>query len=178
MSASSAAAQLVHDHYLAAYGYAYRLTGSTSEAEDLVQETFCVAQQQLATLREPSRAKAWLFAILRNVYLQQLRTGRRRRPQSLDDLPDIAEQAPDEPPEIDPQRLQQALEELPEIYRTPLILFYFEDFSYRDIAEQMDLPIGTVMSRIARARSFLRGRLASEQVSSPPQRQGGSNNGL
>jgi RNA polymerase sigma-70 factor (ECF subfamily) len=51
------------------------------------------------------------------------------------------------------------LRELPEVFRTPIILYYFEDFSYRDIAEQMDLPIGTVMSRLARAKAHLRSRL-------------------
>ena len=57
------------------------------------------------------------------------------------------------------ERLQEALNELPECFRTPVILYYFEDFSYRDIAEQMDLPLGTVMSRLARAKAHLRARL-------------------
>jgi RNA polymerase sigma-70 factor (ECF subfamily) len=65
-----------------------------------------------------------------------------------------------EMPEIDPAKLQQALNELDESFRTPIILFYFEEFSYRDIAEQMELPIGTVMSRLARAKAYLRSRLA------------------
>ena len=56
--------------------------------------------------------------------------------------------------------MQQALDELEEGFRTPLILFYFEEFSYRDIAEQMDLPIGTVMSRLARAKAYLRAKLS------------------
>jgi RNA polymerase sigma-70 factor (ECF subfamily) len=62
-------------------------------------------------------------------------------------------------PEVEPERLQLALSELPEAFRTPIVLYYFEDFSYRDIAEQMDLPVGTVMSRLARAKSHLRARL-------------------
>ena len=62
-------------------------------------------------------------------------------------------------PEIEPQRLQEVLNELPEEFRTPLILFYFEEFSYRDIAEQMEVPLGTVMSRLARAKAHLRSRL-------------------
>ena len=63
---------------------------------------------------------------------------------------------------IESEQLQQALNELPELFRTPIILYYFEDFSYRDIAEQMDLPIGTVMSRLARAKSTLRQKLFPE----------------
>jgi RNA polymerase sigma-70 factor (ECF subfamily) len=70
---------------------------------------------------------------------------------------------PDDPPpdvpDIGPEELQRALNDLPEGFRTPVILFYFEDMSYRDIAEQMDLPIGTVMSRLARAKAHLRDRL-------------------
>ena len=57
-----------------------------------------------------------------------------------------------------------ALNDLPEVFRTPMILFYFEEFSYRDIAEQMDLPLGTVMSRLARAKAYLRGRLLQPET--------------
>jgi RNA polymerase sigma-70 factor (ECF subfamily) len=70
-------------------------------------------------------------------------------------------------PEIDPERLQQALNDLPEAFRTPIILYYFEDFSYRDIAEQMDLPLGTVMSRLARAKAWLRTRLTEPRHDLP-----------
>jgi RNA polymerase sigma-70 factor (ECF subfamily) len=75
---------------------------------------------------------------------------------SLDAVGEVPCGAPADVPEVDPERLQQALNELPEGFRTPVILFYFEDMSYRDIAEQMDLPIGTVMSRLARAKTHLR----------------------
>jgi RNA polymerase sigma-70 factor (ECF subfamily) len=67
-------------------------------------------------------------------------------------------------PSIEPERLQSALSELSEVFRTPIILYYFDDFSYRDIAEQMDLPIGTVMSRLARARAYLRARLLQPET--------------
>jgi RNA polymerase sigma-70 factor (ECF subfamily) len=77
----------------------------------------------------------------------------------LDAVGDLPGRDADETPEIDPARLQKALDELEEGFRTPLILFYFEEFSYRDIAEQMDLPIGTVMSRLARAKGYLRAKL-------------------
>jgi RNA polymerase sigma-70 factor (ECF subfamily) len=78
---------------------------------------------------------------------------------SLEVAGDLPEPTPDPLPEIDPERLQAALDELPEVYRTAIILYYFEDFSYRDIAGQMDLPLGTVMSRLARAKAHLRRRL-------------------
>jgi RNA polymerase sigma-70 factor (ECF subfamily) len=149
---------LVDEHYEALYRYAYRLSGTTTDAEDLVQEAFCRAQEKLGQLRELERAKAWLFSILRNTYLHRLRLGQRSRTVPLNDLGDVAE-PPENLPEIEPQKLQEALSELPEIFRTPVIMFYFEEFSYRDIAEQMEVPLGTVMSRLARAKSYLRSRL-------------------
>ena len=151
--------QLVDSHYESLYRYAYRLSGSAADAEDLTQDTFCKAQLQLAQLRESQRARAWLFSILRNAYLHRARSQRQHPHVPLDVVGDLAETPPEPLPEVDPQQLQEALNELAEVFRTPIILYYFEDFSYRDIAEQMDLPIGTVMSRLARAKAYLRSRL-------------------
>ncbi|HXG10142.1 MAG TPA: sigma-70 family RNA polymerase sigma factor [Gemmataceae bacterium] len=165
--------RLVDDHYQALYRYAYRLSGSAPDAEDLTQEAFCKAQANLSQLRDWDRAKAWLFSILRNVYLHRARAERQQPCVSLDGVGELAEAAPEPLPEIAPERLQQALNELPEAFRTPVILYYFEDFSYRDIAEQMDLPLGTVMSRLARAKAYLRNRLlppAPLAVSGGPRR--------
>src|SRR5438270_6777835 len=153
--------QLIDAHYEALYRYAYRLSGSAADAEDLTQETFGKALARLPQLREPERAKAWLFRILRNLYLHKVRDQKRHKVIPLDAVGDLAGRPEDsEMPEIDPAKLQQALNELDEAFRTPIILFYFEEFSYRDIAEQMELPIGTVMSRLARAKAYLRSRLA------------------
>jgi RNA polymerase sigma factor (sigma-70 family) len=151
--------RLVEDHYISLYRYAYRLSGSEADAEDLVQETFCKAQMNLSQLREAARAKNWLFSILRNAYLHRVRTEKQQAILPLELVGDVPEAAPEPLPDIDPDQLQQALAELPEVYRTPVLLYYFDDFSYRDIAEQMDLPIGTVMSRLARAKAWLRSRL-------------------
>ena len=162
--------QLVEENYEPLYRYAYRLTGSNADAEDLTQETFCKAQVNLAQLRDRSRARPWLFSILRNAYLHRVRADRQQPCVSLDGIGDLAEPLPGSLPAIDPEQLQQALNELPEVYRTPIILYYFEDFGYRDIAEQMDLPIGTVMSRLARAKAYLRARLlpGSDAVTAGP----------
>ena len=156
--------RLVDDHYLALYRYAYRLSGCAADADDLTQEAFCKAQANFAQLRDAGRAKAWLFSILRNAYLHRVRADRQQRCVALDDVGDVPEPLPEPLPEIDLQRLQLALNDLPEVFRTPVILFYFEDFSYRDIAEQMDLPLGTVMSRLARAKAYLRGRLLQPET--------------
>src|SRR5262245_25885473 len=151
--------QLVEDHYQVLYRFAFRLSGSATDAEDLTQETFCQAQRNLAQLRDAARAKSWLFSILRNAYLHRLRSAKRQQPLTPDALADLPERLPDPLPEIDSAQLQQALGELPEDFRSPLLLFYFEDFSYREIAEQLQVPLGTVMSRLARAKAHLRGRL-------------------
>jgi RNA polymerase sigma-70 factor (ECF subfamily) len=149
------------------YRYAYRLTGSAADAEDLTQDTFCKAQRSLKQLRDPDRARAWLFSILRNAYLHRVRSDKQQRLVPLDSVGELATDGSPEPlAEVEPDRLQEALNDLPEIFRTPLILFYFEEFSYRDIAEQMGLPLGTVMSRLARAKAMLRCRLS--RPASPP----------
>jgi RNA polymerase sigma-70 factor (ECF subfamily) len=156
--------RLVDEHYTALYRYAYRLSGGCADAEDLTQETFCKAQDHLAQLRDPERAKAWLFSILRNAYLHRTRSDRQQRCVSLESIGDLPDPAGEPLPAVDPEQLQHALNELPELFRTPVILYYFEEFSYRDIAEQMDLPLGTVMSRLARAKAHLRERLVQPVV--------------
>jgi RNA polymerase sigma-70 factor (ECF subfamily) len=150
---------LVEQHYQSLYRYAYRLSGAAADAEDLTQEAFCKAQAQLGTLRDPDRAKPWLFSILRNAYLHRARSDRAHKQVPLDAVGELPGDPPPDVPEVGPEELQRALNDLPEGFRTPVILFYFEDMSYRDIAEQMDLPIGTVMSRLARAKAHLRDRL-------------------
>jgi RNA polymerase sigma-70 factor (ECF subfamily) len=150
--------QLVDEHYRPLYCYAYRLTGNAAEAEDVTQETYCKAQANLSQLRDPTRAKAWLFSILRNVYLHKLRINKSHPCLSLEDVGEVAERPLESQP-INSEHLQEALNELPEVFRTPIILYYFEDFSYGAIAEHMEVPIGTVMSRLARAKAHLRARL-------------------
>jgi RNA polymerase sigma-70 factor (ECF subfamily) len=144
----------------------------------LTQDAFCQAQRKLGQLRDWDRAKAWLFSILRNAYLHRLRAHKHDPVVSLDGVGDLPQRLPDPLPEVDPQRLQQALNELPEAFRTPLILYYFEDFSYRAIAEQMDLPLGTVMSRLARGKAHLRSQLLSTGTDVPANGLKGAKDGL
>src|SRR5271156_4611281 len=173
--------ELVQRHYEPLYRYAFRLSGSAADAEHLTQEAFCQAQSKFSQLRDFGSAKAWLFSILRNSYLHRVRDARRQLVVPLDCVGDLPERPPEPLPEIDPERLQHVLNELPEEFRTPLILFYFEDFSYRDIADQMNVPLGTIMSRLARAKAFLRERLepvvsrdapAEREASAPLARRG------
>src|SRR5262245_3846432 len=157
---------LVDEHYQLLYRYAYRLGGSVALAEDLTQETFCTAQQKLNQLRDSSNARGWLCTILRNHYLHMRRHETVVWTTSLDAVATEPEQpgARDPLGELDSDQLQRVLGELPEPFRTPVILYYFEEFSYRQIAEQMGVPIGTVMSRLARAKAHLRSRLNPNTV--------------
>lgn len=153
---------LVERHYALLYRYAFRLSGSDADAEDLTQQTFLIAQTKLDQLRDAERAKSWLCAILRNAFLKEMR-GPACLP--LGSLEMVAEPAGrnSAEPEFDQEQLQNVLNDLPEEYRSPLVLFYFEEFSYKEIAEQMGAPVGTIMSRLSRAKAYLRQRLLSPE---------------
>jgi RNA polymerase sigma-70 factor, ECF subfamily len=148
-------AQLVTEHHRAVYQYAFRLTGSVQDAEDLTQQAFLIAQRKIGQLRKVDAAASWLFAILRNCFFKDKQ---RRRPAAAADLAlDIDLIPGDAPPaDVDRDQLQAALDRLPEGYRLAVVMFYFEECSYREIADELNVPIGTVMSRLARAKEQLR----------------------
>src|SRR5262245_58189634 len=143
---------LVANHHAVAYRYAYRLCGCAVEAEDLTQQAYLIAQQKLHQLREPERAGAWLLAIVRSCFLKSVR---KPRPMPAQDAHVFMEQVASPVPEsvaIDREELASGLADLPDEFRIVLLMFYFEDLSYQQIAEQLDVPIGTVMSRLSRAK--------------------------
>jgi RNA polymerase sigma-70 factor (ECF subfamily) len=147
----------------ALFAYAYRLTGSADEAEDLTQQTFLIAQQKIHQLREAEKARAWLLKILRNCYLKNRRRNRPLVASELElDINQFGEVCVPERP-WDPERLQRALDELPEMFRTVVLMFYFEQLSYQEIADQLDVPLGTVMSRLSRGKHHLRRKLERHQ---------------
>ena len=151
--------QLVADHHQAVFRYAYRLTGSVPDAEDLTQQVFLKAQERLHQLRRAGSARSWLFAILRNHFIKACQ---KRSPIPAADLSlevdTIAAEIRDNAA-VDRERLQSALHQLTPRYRLILTMFYYEGCSYREIAEQLDIPMGTVMSRLARAKGRLRSKL-------------------
>ena len=158
--------ELVETYYALLYRYAYRLSGSAVEAEDLTQQTFLTAHSKINQLRDRQCVKSWLFTIVRNTFLKNIRSSRTISTLSLENVVEPADEVVVEAPLIH-QELQTILNELPEEFRTPLILYYFDEFSYKQIAEQMDVPIGTVMSRLARAKKHLRYRLTTVQPVAP-----------
>ncbi len=149
---------LVALHHRAVYAYAYRLTGSVPDAEDMTQHVFLAAQQRLGQLRGAEAARGWLLAILRNRFLKESRRARPVLATKLGlDLDALPRETEDD--DVDRERLQGALASIPPDFRVVLLMFYFEDCSYREIARQLELPIGTVMSRLARGKRHLRAKL-------------------
>jgi RNA polymerase sigma-70 factor, ECF subfamily len=151
------------------YGAALRMTRNPSEAEDLLQDTALRAYRGFATFEEGTNLKAWLYRILTNSFINTYRK-RQREPQTVDGPDDVdewflfdrlggrsAERSAEEDvleriPDAD---VKAALESIPENFRIAVLLADVEGFSYREIAEIMDVPIGTVMSRLHRGRKAL-----------------------
>ncbi len=173
--------KLVADHFPAIHRTAFRLTGGRAEdAEDLVQETFLRAGRGLAGLAESDAPRPWLFRILRNAFIDSLRRVASRprlvsaeAPEGHNILP-FESAAPEsvvvlEPADFaDRQTMERcfddevlgALEELPEDFRLPLLFHAVGGLRYEEIARALDCPLGTVMSRLHRARAVLRTRLS------------------
>jgi len=158
--------QLVDAHYTPLYRFALSLAKNTADAGDLVQQTFFIWATKGHGLRETSKAKSWLFTTLYREFLR----GRRRdsRATSLEDLPpgetDVAAEEVDRVTRMDASSVVAALQSVDEVFRAPLTLFYLEDLSYQEIAETLDVPIGTVMSRLSRGKAQLRAALAREET--------------
>lgn len=153
------------------YGYAVVLSRNSAEAEDLVQETCLRALRSIGQLRPDGNVKSWLFTILRNIWLNQVRHRRT--------VPEIAELDSDGSAAIEPvdggkdphevyvsvierEQVREAIQQLPVEFREIIILREYEELSYQEIAVLLDCPPGTVMSRLARARSKLRDLLSDK----------------
>lgn len=149
----------------ALYSYAVVLSRNRTEAEDLVQETCLRALRAMDRLRPDSNLKSWLFTILRNIWLNQLRQSR-TVPEAFDG--DVAEDQANKPAgtprdpytiyvsKIEREQVRDAIEQLPLEFREIILLREYEELSYEEIATLLGCPVGTVMSRLARARSKLR----------------------
>ncbi|MCE9636293.1 MAG: sigma-70 family RNA polymerase sigma factor [Planctomycetes bacterium] len=155
------------------FATALRLARNRADAEDVVQDTMLRAWRALGSFQRGTRFEAWIFRILHNAFLN------RRRKESLApevrdpdtfSPPDRGEVVPDvrslgELPALADRhfddRVKAAIDELPDVYRTPFLLFAMADLTYEEIASAQGVPIGTVMSRLHRARAHLKARLAS-----------------
>jgi RNA polymerase sigma-70 factor (ECF subfamily) len=159
------------EHIDGLYSYALVLSRNRSEAEDLVQETYVRALGAMGRLRPESNVKSWLFTILRNIWLNQLRQ-RRTAPQIVEmDVEGInagigTKTADDDPyalyvSTLERNQVREAIQQLPAEAREIILLREFEELSYQEIATILDCPAGTVMSRLARARAKLRALLSA-----------------
>lgn len=154
------------------YSAALRMTHQRADAEDLVQETYLRAYRGFGSFTEGTNLRAWLFRILTNTFINSYRA-KQRRPQESDlaDVEDLymyrrlsslpaAQSAEDQLMEMfTDDEVKRALEDLPDIFRLPVLLADVEGFAYREIAEMLDVPIGTVMSRLHRGRKAMQKRL-------------------
>jgi RNA polymerase sigma-70 factor (ECF subfamily) len=155
--------ELIVPHLTALYCTALRLAGKAQDAEDLVQETCLRAFRALDQLREPAAAKVWVFTVLRSVFLRRAEREVPGMTISVDD-PDTLACASLELSCLDDSSLRHAVLEdvrdavvrLPLLYREPILLAHVAGFSYREMAEILEVPVGTVMSRLFRARRLLR----------------------
>lgn len=148
----------VREYQRLLFGIAYWWTGSRTDAEELTQEAFFQAYRSRCSLKEIEAVKGWLVGILRHCYSQMCRKGYARMEISIDEVTENSGEMSADPQDF--LALRQALDRLDEKHRLPLVLFYFQELSYREIAEALKLPLGTVMSRLSRARKVLYETLA------------------
>lgn len=169
--------EIVDAHYMGLYRFALSLCKQEATAQDLVQQTFLQWAKKGHELRDASKVKTWLFTTIYREFLNAARREKKFEQVAFD--AEIHGGTLDEdgepPPRVDGVTLQLALDRLDPNYRAPLVLFYLKELSYRDIAEALSLPIGTVMSRLSRAKDALRrilrsleGRSAFNSLSTPP----------
>ncbi len=158
-------------------GSALRMTRNWEDAQDLTQDTLVRAFRGFGSFQPGTNFKAWVFRIMVNTYINlQRKSARRPRTVSWEDVPGEGETggfdplAEDGRPEgttlagLPNEKLKQALDALPDEFRIPVLLCDVEEFSYRDIAQMLQIPLGTVRSRIFRGRQRLRGALTGEKI--------------
>lgn len=154
----------VLEHIDSLYNTALYLTRNQQDAEDLVQEASLRAYRFFHKFKEGTNFKAWTMTILRNIYINDYRR-RQKEPKKIDfeevenfiSLPEISGAQE----EIFSENIKSSIDELPEELRSTVMLFYAEGFSYKEIARIMDVPVGTVMSRLYTARQILKRQLSA-----------------
>ena len=160
--------RVVSELYAPVYRFALVLAESETEAADLTQETFLILCRQYEQVREPDKIKSWLFTTLRRMFFRTLRKRQARPEVGLNSQHQEPTVDPVGPRSVDAGTILSALSELEEDQRTVLELFYIADLSYKEISSTLKIPIGTVMSRLARAKERLRGALT--EISFPERR--------
>jgi RNA polymerase sigma-70 factor, ECF subfamily len=164
---TGAFADLAMPHFARLYQFACWLTQDRAEAEDLVQETFMKALKGFSSFQQGTNFRAWIYRILRNSFLTS-RTGLKAHVSLDSDDNSLPEPATEDTPESyllarsDSQSIHAALNELPVNFREIILLCDFEEMSYQEISLAIGVPIGTVMSRLSRARKAMRSLLGAK----------------
>jgi RNA polymerase sigma-70 factor (ECF subfamily) len=155
----------VNLYYRDLYRFSLSLTGSEADAADLTQETFYIWANKGHQLQKAASVKSWLFTTLHREFLKTCRRQNRFPNESIDecteDLPNVPANCVER---ADSQTLLRILGEIAEDFRAPLVLYYMEDLSYKEIADVLALPLGTIQSRIARAKIQLLRRLSETNL--------------
>ncbi len=153
--------RIVNAHYAPVYRFALSLCKAPEDAADLTQEAFGKLASKFWGLRDPAKAKTWLFTTTYRAFLARRRHKVKYPEVEMGDTtPGLPSVSPDIMERLDAETAMGALMNLEEVYRAPLTLFYLEEHSYQEIAEILGVPIGTVMSRLARGKGLLRQALA------------------
>ena len=155
--------RLVDEQYSPLFRFALTLAKSETDASDLTQQTFFIWASKSDQLRDASKAKSWLFTTLYREFLNRRRHEVRFPQVELDEAREEDMSILPNMSAIDSETVLQALSELEEPFRAVITLFYLEQFSYRDIADVLAIPVGTVMSRLSRGKAQLRQRLVSNE---------------
>lgn len=152
--------ELVDAHYQPLYRFAYSLAKNPDKAADLVQQTYCIWAQKGDQLRDRSKAKTWLFTTLYREFLAGARRSTKFPETDLEDAEyHLESKEQDTGRVIDAKRAVAVLNSLDETFRAPLALFFLQQHSYKEIAEVLDIPMGTVMSRISRGKDLLKKKM-------------------
>jgi RNA polymerase sigma factor (sigma-70 family) len=156
--------RLVSLYYPPLYRFAFSLTRQESDASDLTQQTFYIWARKGHQLQDASKVKSWLFTTLHREYMQQRRRTSRYSDVELDEAEKELPEAPAlRPGQFDGPTVLQALARLDRSFQAPIALFYLEDYSYLEIAEVLEIPLGTVKSRISRGLVQLQQALADPE---------------
>ena len=153
--------RVVNDYYQDLYRFAYSLSKNEADATDLTQQTFYRYATKGDTIRDKTKTKSWLLRTLKNDFLSQARRSQKFQHVPLEDAgPELPDQQVDQSRSFDSQLAVAALQKVDETYRVALSLFYLKGLSYKEIAQTLEIPIGTVMSRLSRGKAQLKSALS------------------
>jgi RNA polymerase sigma factor (sigma-70 family) len=154
--------QIVAAYHEPLYRFAFSLAGNPDDARELTQETYVRLLTKGRQLRDRSKVKTWLFTTLYRLFLGWKRHTNRFTYMEIysaeNEIPPLTAEKADE---VDSQMFMEAALDIDEHYRAPLALYYLRGFNYREVAEVLDVPIGTVMSRLSRGKELIRQRLTA-----------------